>query len=238
MVLNGQNRGIGRKTCTCDEAQALERENTRRREEEDREREERAHRQRVDELSRNSMMGARFKGRTFDGFEKTPQNEMAYRQALAYASGFDQSQGNGLLFTGTVGTGKTHLAASIALNLIEREFSAVFGTVNTLLMELRNTYDDNRLSEQDVFNRLVRCQLLVIDDLGKEKVSDWSQQTLYEIINTRYENNRSLIITTNNSLSELRQRYTNVGDALIDRIIEMCQGVKMNGDSWRRKGLK
>jgi DNA replication protein DnaC len=230
--LGGKRRPLGVRRCDCPEAQA----HWARVDEQRRQREELLREMEIEQLIHASMIPARWRNRTFESFQVTDENRKAYETAKTYAETFDPAEGKGLLFTGTVGTGKTHLAAAITMYLLGQGQRVVFGTFGTLLAQLRHTYDGDG-SERDVMRRFMRCPLLVIDDLGKEKVTDWVEQTIYEIVNTRYEDCKSLVITTNLSLTELRSRYPTVGDALVDRIIEMCQGVKMVGDSWRKKGV-
>ena len=71
----------------------------------------------------------------------------------------------------------------------------------------------------------------------EREVADWVQQTVYEIINNRYVNNKSLVITTNVSLGDIRERYQEHGDAIVSRILEMCRGVRLDGPDWRKKGV-
>ncbi len=228
---------FGPLVCDCPKFVRKREEERRQRKEQERLEQDRQRKVHIEELFRRSALPERWRTRTFERFEVTPANAEAFATAKAYAEGFDPEAGKGLLLTGTVGTGKTHLAAAIAMELIGREHTVVFGTVTSLLAQVRSAYGDDRVSEMDIMRRLTRCDLLIIDDLGKERVSDWVEQTVYEIINTRYERNRSLIITTNMSLAEIRAKYANVGDAIVDRILEMCQGIRMVGDSWRRKAL-
>ncbi|CAM3900798.1 ATP-binding protein [Alicyclobacillus pomorum] len=228
---------FGPLVCDCPEFVRKREEERRQREEQERLEQDRQREAHIEALFRRSALPERWRTRTFERFEVTPANTGAFATAKAYAEGFDPEAGKGLLLTGTVGTGKTHLAAAIAMELIGREHTVVFGTVTSLLAQVRSAYGDDRVSEMDMMRRFTRCNLLIIDDLGKERVSDWVEQTVYEIINTRYERNRSLIITTNMSLAEIRAKYVNVGNAIVDRILEMCQGIRMVGDSWRHKAL-
>lgn len=194
----------------------------------------------VERLFKTSKLPARFGDRTFDNYITTSENKEAYGSALDYAENFKQkkSQGQGLLLSGTVGTGKTHLAAAITLRLIESGQSVIFGTVTTLLGRIRETYAKNsEFDEREIIDQLTSVSLLVIDDLGKEKPTEWVEQTLYEIINTRYEHNMPLIITSNISLKEVRDRYENNGPAIESRIIEMCRGIRMIGKDYRKGRL-
>jgi len=195
----------------------------------------------IERLFRASQLPARFRERTFENFKETPENEGPLKIARNYAETFGDklSGGQGLMFTGDVGVGKTHLAAAITLHLLNQGYGVIFGTVTTLLGWIRQTYDDDaRESERQVIDQLVYASLLVIDDLGKEKPTPWVEQMLYEIINSRYEANKPLIITTNTSLREIEARYENTGRAIVSRIVEMCQGVRMEGQDWRKSRLR
>lgn len=151
-----------------------------------------------------------------------------------YAEEFSQDSG-GLFLTGPVGTGKTHLAACLVNELVSREVRVLFGNVLDLLGRLRRSYDgDAQEEEWRILDELATVPLLVIDDLGKEKVSEWVEQTLYRIVDMRYRDNRPLVVTSNFILSELEKRYQEVGPALVSRLAEMCEGVRVAGKDWRR----
>jgi DNA replication protein DnaC len=200
--------------------------------------------ERIERLFRNSTLPERWRDRTFQAFHKTEGTQAAYDTAYRYMREFNRQSGAGLLFTGGVGLGKTHLAAAIAMELMSRELSVVYGTVSSLLAQIRNTYDDGKETEMIVRNRYAKSDLLVIDEIGKEKVNAWVGQTVYDIINARYENNKAMVITTNLSLAEIRKKYNDIdsvrvgiGDAIVDRIYEVCQGVQFTGTSWRKQSL-
>ena len=197
-----------------------------------------AKRKRVALRYKECNLPARWEKRTFEVFNVNASNEVAYDAALEYVKQFDRDNGTGLLLGGTVGTGKTHLAAAITMALMDEEYKVVFGTVNSLLSKIRYSYSDDQAdTEAELFERYTTCDLLVIDDLGKERVSDWTEQIVFDIINTRYENNKALVITTNLGLKEIKAKYRENGEALIDRLLEMCKGIKLEGDSWRRKAI-
>lgn len=178
-----------------------------------------------------SNLGRRFEDRTFENFDRG-QFPTAYEKVKAYAEGFGSNCGESLLLTGNPGTGKTHLAAA-ATNYIVKELGMPvrFGSFLELLENLKKGFG----SADDLGRELVDVPLLVIDDLGKERQSEWSNAVLYRVINGRYENYAPVIITTNEDLQTLRH---NVGEATFSRIIEMCDGVSMNGEDYRQRKLR
>lgn len=181
------------------------------------------------------MLGRRFAGRIFENFDKK-DNEVTFKICYEFAKNFKNNKGEGLMFLGQVGTGKTHLAASISNYIITRHIIPVkFGNITTLLGEIKNTYEgDSKKAENDIIRELSDVELLVIDDLGKEKPTEWSNSIIYRIVNNRYENYKPLIVTSNYTVEELEK---NVGEATTSRIIEMCQGVRMNGRDHRKEKL-
>ncbi|WAH39199.1 ATP-binding protein [Alicyclobacillus dauci] len=238
LMFGGREKPFGAKRCTCPEAQEHWRKFDERLKAEEEFRLENERRERIRALFTQSLLPERWKTRTFEAFQVTPENRQAYEMAKAYARDFEPSSPHGLILSGRVGRGKTHLCAAIAMELLSREHSVIFGTVTNLLAQIRNTYSDDKETELKVFQRLTRCRLLVIDELGKEKVTEWVEQTVYEIINTRYEHNKPILVTTNMDVFKLPQKYPNNGEAILSRILEMCRGVQMDGPDWRTKGMK
>jgi DNA replication protein DnaC len=163
----------------------------------------------------------------------TLENQAAIEKVKVYAENFTGR--GGVVLLGPGGTGKTHMVACMIDSLTSRGIRALFGNVLDLLGRLRRSYDDGAQEEEwRIIDELASAPLLVIDDLGKEKVSGWVEQTLYRIVDMRYRENRALVVTSNFTLSELEKRYNDVGSALISRIAEMCEGVRLGGKDWRR----
>lgn len=192
----------------------------------------------INYLIKRSNLGRRFTDRTFDTFRKTKDNEIPFNKAFEYVTNFAEyeNKGKGLIFIGQVGTGKTHLSAAIANYLMFEETIPVkFGNVTTLLGEIKNSYSNSKeVSEGELIHLLSNVRLLIIDDLGKEKCTEWSNNIIYTIINNRYENYKPVIVTTNLSIKELENQ---IGEASVSRLIEMCNGIKMDGMDFRKSKL-
>ena len=155
------------KHCDCEEARAKreaeEAERQRQEEEERRQREEDERKRRIQTQLARSGMKSRFLTRTFANFQtNTQRRTQAARTAREYADNFTahRENGDGLYIEGTYGTGKTHLAAAISIQLMEQGYSVIFGTADDLLREIKATFDDNG-GEQKVLERFKHCDLLV-----------------------------------------------------------------------------
>lgn len=188
-------------------------------------------REKIEQMFESSALPSRWRRRRLEDY-RDRYNAHALKICLDWAESVPT---HGLLLFGPVGVGKTHLSAGIAVSLMERSIAVRFGTVATLLQHVRSGFD--RREESATWDELVTPRVLVIDDLGKEKVTEWSEQTMYELVNARYEAERPIIATSNLTLDQLRDRYPRVGEAMCDRLFEMCRPVRMEGPSWRSGGL-
>ena len=142
---------------------------------------------------------------------------------------------------GRPGTGKTHLSCAICKKILQRNLDAKIKIINitTILDIIKATYSGrNDSSEGEIIKKLSKLDLLVIDDIGKEycKVDNmgnsWVNEKLYKIINARYEEEKSIILTTNFNMNELEKR---IDAAIISRIVEMSTGITCNWQDYRRK---
>lgn len=182
-------------------------------------------------LKKASDLGKRFSNRTFSNFDKSKCEE-AHKAAWAYSQreNLFESEKNSLLFLGGVGTGKTHLAAAIANEFIGRGIPVLFGTFIDHLQKIRDEF--NNTSLDTYLSKMKSTPMLVIDDLGKEKRTEWSQQVLFDTINFRYEHMLPTIITANFDDSGL---MNHVGNATASRLNEMSTAIHMNGEDYRRR---
>lgn len=248
----------GPERCSCPEAiAAYEREKAERMAKEtaaEKEKADAAMRERIRKNVGNSGMTERALRQTFEHFHITADNRSAHAACAGYAENFAQmlprrgasSPGrNGLLIMGPCGTGKTHLAFAIANHLLSQGTPVIAMTAIELLGRIKRTYAKNAggVDEDDILRTYAAVPLLVIDDLGKERASEWTASTIYSIIDRRYNAMLPTIITTNYSEAELIDRLTPAGTvdkltaaATLDRISEICRAVVLVGQSWRRRG--
>lgn len=139
----------------------------------------------------------------------------------------------GLLFMGPAGVGKTHLAVSIIRDLSEKGFAAVFYEFGSLLKEIQDSYNPvSKSSELKVLAPVYQADVLVLDELGATVPTDWVRDTMYQIINKRYNDNKLTIFTTNYHDKDLEERITY---RLRSRLYEMCTNVVIDGEDYRRR---
>lgn len=213
---------------------------------------------RFERLVEISGMGARFRNRRFSTYIcDTDKQKRALEQAKKYADNFEymlpkkDDRGNismpkitrnGLFITGSYGTGKTHLAAAIANQLIENETACICMTMIDLLDKIRDTFQANQsseLNETEILSKYETVPLLIIDDIGSEKPTEWAISKMFAIINARYESYMPTVITTNYSSIELEKRMTpkdgdsNNAKKTLDRLKETCVAMEMNWKSYR-----
>ena len=180
----------------------------------------------------------------YDGFHfhnYTPQTDsqrVAHRLAMQFNHDYPAVD-RGLLFMGSVGIGKTHLAVSILKGLTERGFRCLFYDFASLLKEIQDSYNPNtQTSELSVLAPVLKTDILVLDELGASKPTDWVRDTMAHVINTRY-NDRKLTVFTTNYLDERRAERDEIledriGMRLRSRLYEMCKTVVMDGRDYRR----
>lgn len=181
---------------------------------------------------------------SLDAFEVRPGTEGAYEATREYLKEWPEHNGKGLLYMGDpknprrcYGNGKTHLAMATVNALIKRRVRAVPTTMPYLLHLLRSTYNHGReYTEDQLLNRLIRAELVLIDDLGAENLSSrnesWVLDRLFLIVDARYRTRRPTLWTTNLGPKDVEER---VGHRIWDRILERSRMVRVTATSYRRK---
>lgn len=160
----------------------------------------------------------RFKSCTLDNYEADNEGqERALKRIRWFCETWEERKwvGSGLIFSGQPGTGKTHLAVSIAHHVIREGTTALFSTVGDAMRSIRRTYDDRSSSEGEAINRFVTPGLLILDEIGAALGSEHEKVMLFEIINKRYEHVKSTILMSNLSVDELK---TFLGERIMDRM--------------------
>lgn len=146
----------------------------------------------------------------------------------------------GLILTGPPGIGKTHIAVSVLKQLVvEKQVRGLFYDVPNLLRVIRSTYNPVvRTAELDVLRPVMDAELLVLDDLGREKPTEWVEDTMNLIVNTRYNQKLPTIFTTNyetqSDPTDLNSLQVRVGFRIWSRLHEMCEFLEFSGLDFRQ----
>ena len=170
-------------------------------------------------------------------FDTPPVSDMtgpAPRVVRDFARRIDEhlDSGRGLWIFGGVGTGKTTLAMIVSRQALEAGRSVAIYSLPRLLAELRRTFDDDaQHSYTELLDRLAGVDLLHIDDVGAVQSSPWVLEQLYALINARYEEERSVILTTN--IEQREDLVDQIGERTVSRLQEMCDLIPLFGDDAR-----
>jgi len=138
-------------------------------------------------------------------------------------------QGRGLSFMGPVGTGKTTLAMIVSRAALDAGRTVAIYSLPDLLRKIRHTFDTG--DHDDLFDRLTSVDLLHIDDIGAEQTTPWVLEELYSIVNARYEDQRSIVITTN--IDDPEKLSEQITPRTVSRLVEMCDDVYVEGPDRR-----
>lgn len=141
----------------------------------------------------------------------------------------------GLLLYGPNGTGKSFMAAAVCNELIETGHDVKFATFSRIEQEIGA---GSRADRKTYIDSLNEYALLVLDDLGAERRSEYMQELVFTIIDSRYSSGKPMIITTNLSLDDMKNPQTAQQSRIYDRVLQVCYRVAVTGDSLRRKDTK
>ena len=195
---------------------------------------------RLKKINRNikrSLIPERFKDCTLENYKAENQGQKkALEASKKYLNNFTEMNktGSAMFYCGSYGTGKTHLAISILLELIKSEKTyGIYTTTMRMLRDIRKSYNDHDLSEQDLIDKYIDTPLLILDEVGVQMGTDAEKLLIYEVVNGRYENFKPTILISNLSFTDMT-KY--LGARSIDRLKSKHGSmVIMDWESHRRK---
>ena len=213
-------------------------------------------------LWERAAMPARFQSAGFENFRLPRENPIAYENlgvamndARVFAREYPFTPKPGLMFQGNPGVGKTHLATAVMNELLRRGFECIFFDYQNLLDRIRAGYNASAgASDRAAYQAALDTEVLLLDDLGSHRVTEWVEDTVTAIINHRYNAKKALIVTTNLPDEELGDRRAeknpvsgqySIKDTLADRVgsrarsrlFEMCKVIRMETRDYRLKEL-
>ncbi len=185
----------------------------------------------VGRLKKESLLDARLATASLRHYTQSEGNAFGYKVAERYIAKFAElkEKGQGLLFWGDVGTGKSYTAAAIANALLERRIPVIM----TSLIKILSQAGSAGVSE-DTIRNLNRPDLLILDDFGAERSTDYAIENVYNIIDSRYRSGKPLILTTNLTLEEMKRTDDRRYQRIYDRVFSMCFPVRFTGESFRK----
>jgi len=179
----------------------------------------------------SAVIPVRYRDIGFDRFPVTEIDPMIVTATRRFADHVEErlDEGRGLWFIGPVGTGKTTLAMLVTKAALSAGRSAARYSLPGLLNQIRKTFETG--SHDDLLERLTAVDLLHIDDIGAEQTTPWVLEELYSIVNSRYEERRSMVITTNVLDRETLERQ--ITERTVSRLTEMCDELPLVGPDHR-----
>lgn len=192
------------------------------------EQKERELKAKIEELKRQGIADPIFMEWTF---EKDDNNTQNMKYAKKYVDNWEDMLKNniGLILSGAVGTGKTFMASCIGNAIILKQYPVLMTSFPRLLNEV-TTFKENR---NDFLNRLNKFSLLIIDDLGVERQSDFTSEVIYQIVDFRYKLKLPIIVTTNIPINELKSTTDIKLQRVYDRLLEICLPIQVQGKNRR-----
>lgn len=220
--------------CKCQEAKLKEEEHQRRQTERMR---------RIESLRRASLLGEEYKDATF---AKTTLYSSEYSAVFARCEKYCKvakevlEKGHGIYLHGNPGTGKTHLMACIANDLLAKGYATLFTSMGEISKAIRSTYNNqSNETEENFIRRLTSVDFLFLDDFGTERLSKegqdlWLQEKVFDIVNSRYNNRKPMLFTSNYSLSQMISER-GLSEKTADRIGQKCAVLELKGEGYRKK---
>lgn len=185
---------------------------------------------RINRLKEASMMDKKYREVTFDKYEVREENKKVFEMAKKYADRFQDmyKKNRGLLLYGPVGTGKSFTAACIGNYLLNNAKPVIMTSFVKILQDI---WENDR--EAEYITILNSASLLIIDDLGTERETDYALEKVYNIIDSRVRANKPMIITSNLELNDMMECEDIRKKRIYDRILECCYPMYVGGKSFR-----
>ena len=196
----------------------------------------------IEKAYESSGLGNLLKTQSFENFDLSSLDEKdresvstTYNNLLKYCKNFP-SEKHSVILVGGTGLGKTHLSTAVAKRIIDMGYEVVYETAQNIFTDFDRDRFENRISDEPPASyRYLDCDLLIIDDLGSEIISSFSTSCLYNIINTRINRGKPIIISTNLTGAEIRKIYQ---DRIASRLFGEFDIMQISGSDFRRKKLK
>lgn len=166
---------------------------------------------------------------TIDDYNVSPDTLKMHQMTKDYICGQSWRDGKGFALVGSVGAGKTMLAQIIASAIMRDMKTVIFIPTTSLMAELLAAQFSNDKSEfEQRIDKLIKADIVIFDDIGKEKPTEWVQNQYFRIIDGRYNSRRTTGYTSNYEFGHLAERFSEFGDAIISRIIAMTRDYQVN----------
>ncbi len=177
-----------------------------------------------------SMMDSVYRSASFDKYEINDQNKGIYKMATNYVQKFNQmlAENQGILIYGPVGTGKSYTAACIANALIEKHVPVI---MTSFVKIMQNIVSQDEAQYMEMLNT---ADLLILDDLGAERNTEYALEKVYNIIDSRSRSQKPMLLTTNLELGDMMNTADIRYQRIYDRIFDTCYPVKLEGKSFRK----
>lgn len=156
-----------------------------------------------------------------------------YSMAASFVKNFNLNQhSRGLIIEGPIGSGKSYLLGCIANSLIDKGIHFRYIVYSDLLQKIRSSYNQSNpeSDEKQILSTVQNIPVLLIDDLGTEKATEFAASTLYQIIDRRYREEKPIIVSTNYSIQNLKNRFPIMGERIFQRLLEMNEYMTLEGN--------
>ena len=194
---------------------------------------EQKHREEVERLKRKGFTDPAMREWTFENDNgKCPQMDKAHFYVAHWED--MKAENIGYLLWGKVGAGKSYFAGCIANALMEKEISVCMTNFALILNDLAASYKDRN----EYIDRLCRFPLLILDDFGMERGTEYGLEQVFHVIDSRYRSGKPLIVTTNLTLDDLHNPEDTAHSRIYDRLLSMCVPVRFTGDNFRQETAK